>query len=110
MASVLMHIETVNIKFLNDIVWSIEVGDNLEDRLDTKRKVKENTPYTKDCINGYKSYFTVGWLVCWFEDRLRYLSKTRNIVVFSLSKAWQYLIYFCAIVVIDICYYISYII
>ena len=42
MASVLMHIETVNIKFLNDIVWSIEVGDNLEDRLDTKRKVNEN--------------------------------------------------------------------
>ena len=40
MASVLLHIETGNIKFLNDIVWSIEVGDNLGDRLDTKRKAK----------------------------------------------------------------------
>ena len=42
MASVLMHIETVNIKFLNDIIWSIEVGDNLGDMLDTKIKEKKN--------------------------------------------------------------------
>ena len=37
---VIMHVETVNIKFLNDIVWSIEVGDNLGDTVDTKRKAK----------------------------------------------------------------------
>ena len=40
MASVLNHIETVNIKFLNVIVWSIEVGDNFRDMLDTKVKAK----------------------------------------------------------------------
>ena len=37
---VIVHIETVNIKFLNDIIWSIEVGDNLGDMLDTKIKEK----------------------------------------------------------------------
>ena len=38
MARVLMHIEIGNVNFLNDIIRSIEVEDNLGDRLDTKKK------------------------------------------------------------------------
>ena len=58
-----MHIETVNIKFLNDIVWSIEVGDNLGDRLDTKRKAKNTQRVTLMDINHILFGWYAGWKV-----------------------------------------------
>ena len=64
MANVLTHIETVNIKFWNDIVWSFEVGDNWGDRLDTKRKAKYYTQrITLMDINHILQL--VGWYAGW---------------------------------------------
>ena len=50
MARVLMHIEIGNVNFLNDIIRSIEVEDNLGDRLDTKKSKIEYEDYI-DNIN-----------------------------------------------------------
>ena len=64
MANVIMHMETLNIRFLNDIVWSFEVGDNWGDRLDTKRKAKQNIQrITSMDINHILQL--VGWYAGW---------------------------------------------
>ena len=62
MANVLTRIETVNIKFWNDIVWSIEVGDHLGERLD--KKAKQNTQRIT-LMDKNRILQLVGWYAGW---------------------------------------------